>query len=356
VQPGSDDRAQRRAGERLHRRRLWRNRLIALALAAATLLAITLVSRNPPPPPTVVSAVGSGRGHLAAGSSTALPGNILVADRANNRLIVVSPRGQLAWSMQVYQPTAAFVSPDGASIVVTQRSLFTVLDYDVANGYLAYYYGRAGRPGAADNRLRAPESAQQLRDGRLVVADESNCRVLVLAPPAKRPAEVYGRPGSCSHNPPTTFSDPDSAFAAPGGGLVVTELRPAWIDLLGQAGNLITALRVPGFRAPIDATEFAPGRIVVTNHSAPGAVEALTTAGRVLWRYAPTSGAGELRFPSLAQMLPDGDVLVSDSGDDRIVVIDPQTETIVWQYGHSGRPGRRAGYLYSPDSAVLVRP
>jgi DNA-binding beta-propeller fold protein YncE len=61
-----------------------------------------------------------------------------------------------------------------------------------------------------------------------------------------------------------------------------------------------------------------------------------------------------LRDPSLAQGLPDGDVLVCDSGNDRIVVIDRQTKAIVWQYGHTGVPGSRPGYLDAPDSATLV--
>ena len=68
----------------------------------------------------------------------------------------------------------------------------------------------------------------------------------------------------------------------------------------------------------------------------------------------PDERGRQLSFPSLAQVLPDGNVLVTDSGDDRVVVIDRHTDAIVWQYGHTGVPGRRAGYLDSPDGAVVV--
>jgi DNA-binding beta-propeller fold protein YncE len=74
----------------------------------------------------------------------------------------------------------------------------------------------------------------------------------------------------------------------------------------------------------------------------------------VLWSYGPTSGPGELDKPSLAVRLPGGDVLVCDSDNDRIIVIDPQTDTIVWQYGHTHVPGSTPGYLHTPDSAILV--
>jgi hypothetical protein len=62
----------------------------------------------------------------------------------------------------------------------------------------------------------------------------------------------------------------------------------------------------------------------------------------VLWRYGPTSGWGELDHPSLAIMLPNGDVAINDDFDDRVVIVDPSRRRIVWQYGHLSRPGRGA--------------
>ena len=353
LQLDAEQRKHRRALERTARRRVARHRVIALLLAAATLVAITIVSANPPPTPTLLSARGSGPRHLAAGSPGALPANILIADRGNNRLAVITPKGRLAWSTPTLAPTDVYLSPNKSSIVVTQRGAFVVLTLAVADGSLEYVYGKPGHPGAADDRLRDPQGAHQLGNGQLLVADESNCRVLLLTPPSIRPTKVLGRAGACEHDPPTRFSYPDAVFPTPGGRFLVTEAQ-GWIDLLGKHDRLIRALRVRGLGTPLDANEYAPGKLIVTGHTYAGAVEELTTTGRVLWRYAPESGPGALRDPSLAQVLPGGDVLVCDSGNDRIIVIDPKTGAIVWQYGHTGRPRHRPGYLDSPDSAVLV--
>jgi hypothetical protein len=350
----SPERTRRPSARRIQRRQRTRRRVVALLLAAATLVAVTVLSANAPGPPTLLSAVGSGPSHLDSGSPRMLPGNILVADRGNNRLAVISPRGQVAWSEHIKAPTNAFVAPTERSVIVTQRTLSVVLRYGINNGVLNYHYGRPDWPGKGANRLSQPSAAQQLRDRRLVVADETSCRILLLAPPVRRPARVFGRAGVCVHDPPASFAHPDSAFPTSGNWIVVTERKPAWVDVLSSGGRLIWAVRVRGISAPMDANEFAAGRIVVTGHSQPGAVEELARGGAVLWRYAPTSGAGELSFPSLAQVLPDGNVLVTDSGDDRVVVIDRHTDAIVWQYGHTGVPGRRAGYLDSPDGAVVV--
>ena len=76
--------------------------------------------------------------------------------------------------------------------------------------------------------------------------------------------------------------------------------------------------------------------------------------GTTLWRYRPTSGFGELDHPSLAIMLPNGDIAVNDDFRERIVVIDPATKRIVWTYGHTDRPGSAPGYLRTPDGMDFV--
>ena len=76
--------------------------------------------------------------------------------------------------------------------------------------------------------------------------------------------------------------------------------------------------------------------------------------GRLLWRYRPTSGPGELDHPSLASMLPNGNVIVVDDYNDRIVIIDPRSKRIVWQYGHTAVGGTGPGYLHVPDGFDFV--
>ena len=60
--------------------------------------------------------------------------------------------------------------------------------------------------------------------------------------------------------------------------------------------------------------------------------------------------------PSLALPLPNGDVLANDDKNHRVIVIDPRTNRIVWQYGHTGVPGAGAGFLSNPDGVDLAPP
>lgn len=75
-----------------------------------------------------------------------------------------------------------------------------------------------------------------------------------------------------------------------------------------------------------------------------------------MWRYAPLEGDPQLNQPSLAVPLPNGDFLMNDDYNHRVVVVDPQTDRIVWQYGATGHPGSAPGYLDKPDGVDLVPP
>jgi hypothetical protein len=52
--------------------------------------------------------------------------------------------------------------------------------------------------------------------------------------------------------------------------------------------------------------------------------------------------------------LPNGDIVVNDDYRDRCVVIDPRTNRIVWQYGHTDTPGTGPGYLHIPDGMDFI--
>jgi hypothetical protein len=47
---------------------------------------------------------------------------------------------------------------------------------------------------------------------------------------------------------------------------------------------------------------------------------------------------------------------VNDDYNHRVIVVDPRTNRIVWQYGVIGQPGSVAGHLNQPDGVDLVPP
>jgi hypothetical protein len=112
------------------------------------------------------------------------------------------------------------------------------------------------------------------------------------------------------------------------------------------------------FHAPVgyasDPQPLSGERILLADYSNPGQVLILDQHGKVLWRYRKRSGGAKLDHPSLALMLPNGNIAVNDDFRDRVVVIDPHLDRIVWQYGHTDIGGTARGLLHIPDGMDFV--
>ena len=354
-------------------------RTVFALLAAVPLLALWVATR-PPSPAVTRPRPGAHRasapgpfahpltgGHLQPGSNPAvLPGPVLIADEGNNRLLVVTPRGQIAWEFpgpaglppgQTFlSPDDAFFSPTGGTIVATEESDSVISVVDVAQHRILFRYGTPGVPGSGPNQLANPDDAQQLPNGLIFTADIMNCRLLLITPGRHLPTRVFGETTpACLHAPPRRWGSPNGVFPMTNGDFVVTEINGDWADVMTPTGRIVTTMHPPGVLYPSDTNEVRPGVLLTADYSAPGQVVIYTIAGRVLWRYRPL-GAAALNHPSLALPLPNGDVLINDDRNDRVIVVDPRTDRVVWQYGVTGRPGSAAGLLNNPDGVDLAPP
>jgi hypothetical protein len=362
--------AARRAEERARHRRDGHRRLAALvgAIAIIIVLVITLTSGGSSKPPAKTTGKGpsraahqgTGHSYLAAGSdSSVLPQNILIADRNNSRLLSISPKGQVVWDQTQSTPSDAYLSSTGHTAIVTQHTQAIVLERLVDSGHVSFIYGHVGHAGSADNFLSDPQTGQETAKGEVVIADLGNCRIVFINSRVHKPVKTLGSTGHCVHqviSAPVTFDHPDAAFPTSDGGLVVTEQSsPGYVDVFNAKDALTSSIQLSStFTAPYDANEFAPGKLIIVNRASPGLVEEFTTSGSPLWTWPKSGSSDSLNKPSLARVLPNGDVLIADSGNDRVIVVDPTTNKIVWQYGHTGKSGTAPGYLHTPDSVVLV--
>jgi hypothetical protein len=294
-----------------------------------------------------------------------LPGDVLIADKANDRLLEVSPTGRIAWSFprhgalrkgQTFMvPDDAFFSANGRQIVATEEDDFVISAIDVHSSRIVYRYGQPGVAGSGPGHVYNPDDAIPLPNGAVVAADIKNCRLIELRPPLHRLVRQIGATGGCFHSPPASFSFPNGAFPLADGGTVVTEIGGMWVDIFNRAGKLTSTINPPGFSYPSDTNQVRPGVYLSVDYANPGTILEFDKRGRVLWRFSPT-GPDALNHPSLALPLPNGDVLANDDYNDRVIVVDPRANQIVWQYGHTGVPGTKPGYLHIPDGVDLAPP
>jgi len=291
----------------------------------------------------------------------AVPGYVLVADRNNNRLLILSPSKRIVWQFprpgdvragqSFHDPDDAFFTPGYTGISTNEEFNDQMALISIKRHRITWAYGRAGVSGSAAGELSNPDDAYALSRGRMIVADIRNCRVLVVSR-AHRILRSFGSPGRCYHHPPDSFSSPNGATPLADGGVLITEIG-GWIDRLDSKGNLDYTLRTPT-TYPSDAQLLPNGDLLVAGFNTPGRIDVLSPSGAIKWTYGPSSGPESLDRPSLAVRWPNGMIAVTDDWHHRIVVIDPRTKRIVWQYGHFGVASSARGYLSKPDGLDLL--
>ncbi|MDY0087916.1 MAG: hypothetical protein RBS78_05145 [Coriobacteriia bacterium] len=173
-------------------------------------------------------------------------------------------------------------------------------------------------------------SAQRLPNGNTLITDR-RADFVIEVNPAKQIVWRYGvTPESLA---PGSLVDPFNATRLPNGNTLITDNR--------------FATRVLEIRSS-DYDPTAPNL---------GYTEA-----SIVWRYGKDNeggiSPGHLASPRFSQRLPNGNTLITDAADQvfsghRVIEISPTGE-IVWQYGQAGVAGTDEGLLTAPSSAIRL--
>ena len=137
--------------------------------------------------------------------------------------------------------------------------------------------------------------------------------------------------------------------------MLVSEVNGSYVDELTRNGKLIWSLQLP-IAYPSDPQQLGPNRYLIADYSRPGGIYEFDRSGKILWSYHPASGNGMLDHPSLAERLPNGLIAANDDYRDRVVLINPKTKRIVWQYGRTDQPGTGPDHLKTPDGFDIREP
>ncbi|HKD95732.1 MAG TPA: hypothetical protein VKB43_13585, partial [Gaiellaceae bacterium] len=313
----------------------------------------------------VIPNAGFGKaGDPGAGSPFA-GDKLLIADRGNDRLLLLDDRDRVVWRYPspgraaphggFYFPDDAFFIRHGSAIISNQEDNDTIVEIEYPSGRITFQYGHPRQPGSAPGYLNTPDDAYLLANGHMTVADPGNCRVIILDPRTRRVLHQIGTPGRCVHDPPAALGSPNGDTPLTDGNILVSEINGSWIDEVTPSGHKVWAVRLPiGY--PSDAQQLSPNRYLVADYEHPGGIIEFDRRGRIEYRYQPTSGLGELNHPSLVERLPSGVFMVNDDYNDRMAAIDPATKALVWQYGVDGHPGTTPGHLNIPDGFDLLAP
>jgi hypothetical protein len=292
---------------------------------------------------------------------------LLIADRGNNRLLVLDDTGAITWTYPnppsmppppgpggFYFPDDAFFIHHGTAIISNQEENETIVQIGYPSGKILWSYGHPSVTGSSPGYLHEPDDAYLLKNGNVTVADADNCRIIAISPSGSVLSQV-GTTGSCVHNPPTSLGGPNGDTPLANGDVLISETHGSFISEYTQTGSLVWTTHL-AIGYPSDPQQIGPDLYLCADYEHPGGIIEFNRAGQILYQYRAPSGVNELNQPSLVELLPSGVFMINDDYRNRMAAIDPTTQALVWNYGVPDASGTAAGHLNIPDGFDILNP
>jgi hypothetical protein len=251
----------------------------------------------------VISLRPSSYGGPVGGAAAGAPyqGHLLIADRGNDRLLVIDAARKLQWQYPsatmppppggFYFPDDAFFFDEGTGIISNQEDNHTIVEIGYPSGKILWQYGHPGQPGTAPDYLNQPDDAYVLKNGEITVADAMNDRILFISPRGT-PLGQIGTNGVAVHNPPTSVGYPNGDTPLANGDVLVSEINGSWITEYTPAGRTVWTVHLPTVNYPSDPQQIGSNLYLLADYDPPGEgrILSIRRSGAVVWKYDVPTG------------------------------------------------------------------
>jgi len=315
---------------------------------------------------------------LAGGPGFNTPGNILIADQSNNRVIEVNPdTHNVVWTFgdgsSIPGPTSVVGTNDaqrvGSLTLIAGTGVPPGLEPSCPNGcadnrvmlvnqqgQIVWQYGQAGVTGSGPNELNTPVQNTFLPNGNVMITDQVNERVIIVTM-EKEIVWQYGMTGVTGSGF-NQLSNPNSAELLNNGHILIAdennnrviEVDPRNHEVVWQYPATIDTALLNGAAF---ASRLPDGNTLITDSNNNRIIE-VTQNGAVVFTYSTLDPNGNPNpLPTRAVRLRDGLTLISDQFNDRVIAVTQQGK-IVFTQGALNAPGNGFNQLNAPYDAKVI--
>ncbi len=310
------------------------------------------------------------------------PGNYLIADQFNNRVIEVDRHGTVVWQFGLgptdFSPASVIGVNDAQRVGELTLMAGTgtpggqpeapnctnpngcpdnrVLLVD-RSGNIVWQYGQFGVAGSGPNQLSVPVQNTWLPNLHVLITDQANERIIEVDPFTQKIVWQYGTTG-VSGNGPNQLNNPNCAELLENGHVLICDENnnrafevkrkfPTGGDIVWQYGS-----GDPNKNEPVSGVAFASrlenGHTLVTDSNHSRVVE-IDAHKKPVWEYFTCHGSGcnlargTGPLPTRAVRLKNGHTLISDQYNHRVIEVD-RDKHIVLTFGKLG------DLSYNPNS------
>jgi outer membrane protein assembly factor BamB len=310
------------------------------------------------------------------------PGNILITDQFNNRVIEINPSGQIVWQFG-HGPndlTASSIlgtndaervgdltlmSGTGIPPGATTNCPLGCFDNRVIlvneAGKIVWQYGTFGVTGFGANQLNTPVQNTFLPNGHVLITDQGNERIIEVRRSDNAIVWQYGQ-NSVIGNGPNQLNNPNAAELLKNGNILISdENNNRAIEVTHTTPSKIVAtFTVQGTASGVAfASRLSNGHTLITDSNNARIVE-VDSHDNPVWQYFTNTRAGSnpAPLPTRAVRLANGHTLISDQFNDQVIEITTTTHpVIVASYGTINTPGfnlTNASVMNAPYSAYVI--
>ena len=299
------------------------------------------------------------------------PGNILITDQFNNRVIEIDPAGNIVWQSgngpgdtsanaivgtNDAERVGNFTLMSGTGIpagATTNCKRSGCVDNRVilvdSNGNIVWQYGEFGVTGFGPNQLNTPVQNTYLpTSGNVLITDQGNERIIEVRRTDNAIVWQYGENGVVGMGP-NQLNNPNAAELLANGNILISdENNNRAIEVTHTTPSKIVATFTA--RGTVSGVAFASrlpnGHTLLTDSNNSRIVE-VDPNDKVFWQYFTNTrpGSNPSPLPTRAVRLANGNTLISDQFNDQVIEVNP-SKAIVASYGIINDPG------FSPSTAI----
>jgi hypothetical protein len=326
--------------------------------------------------PSTASLPGIPAGNIQVSPEFNQAGNILIADQWNNRVIETTPSGRIVWSFglgphdfSTNSPISVndaervgdytlMANPGDAPGVIPQAPTGSVdnrvILVDPA-GKIVWQYGQFGQTGDGPNLLNTPVQCTYVPGFIVLITDQGNNRIIAV----NYDKEIIWEYPGYNINPSDQLIAPNSAELLANGHVLIADQGNNRALEVNFADEIVKTFSADGTVDTLAfASRLANGDTLLTDAGNARIVE-VNAEDQVVWQYfttnnAPMSPAGSMSVaapqPTRAVRLADGDTLISDQLNNRVIRIN-HAGKILADYG---LPLPSDGGTFSGGSAGIL--
>jgi hypothetical protein len=285
--------------------------------------------------------------NLQVGPKFNQAGNVLIADQWNNRVIETTPSGEIVWSFGLgpldfssNSPISVndvervgdytlMANPGDAPGVIPQTPNGSadnrVLLVDPA-GKIVWQYGQFAQTGDGPNLLNTPVQCTFVPDFNVLITDQGNNRIIEVNYDKEI---VWQYPGSDT-NAADQLNAPNSAELLANGHILIADQGNNRALEVTSADEIVKTFSAGGTVNTLAFASRLPNGDTLLTDAGNARIVEVNAEDHVVWQYfttnnAPNSPAGSASVaspqPTRAIRLPNGDTLISDQLNNRVILV-----------------------------------